>query len=206
MERIGMKIGTIGMLLATAWGGVGGCAPPEPADYLYGHNLTTVSFEPTQEDMGIFPDKSVLSDPENPFRDAPPGPDTRWEINDQASHAAGFYSWATLLAVSPSGENQFYTALKLRAIFEEGETLPEALPYVRDMAIRAFHAVLFHFPSSVTFDVTGTVAYPLAPLAIEALQQMGGTVPPGWSLVTSPTGQVTAVYAENDALNPGEEP
>ena len=140
--------------------GIWGCETPEVASYLYGHNLTIVEFIPSDENMGIHPNVSVLSDPDNPFKDSFPGPETRWEINDNANHSAGFYSWATLLALQPTGENQFYVASKLRAIFENAETIPEAMPYVREMALEAYAAVLEHFPGSVTYDPTGTILIP----------------------------------------------
>lgn len=191
-------------LMMSVFLGVCGCDTPDVASYLYGHNLTVVEFVPSDENMGIHPNVSVLTDPENPFKDAFPGPETRWEINDHANHAAGFYSWATLLALQPTGENQFYVASKLRAIFEEAETLPEAMPYVREMALRAYTAVLEHFPASVTYDTTGTIPYALAPLALQALTELGGAIPPGWSLVQTPTGGVSAVFEPSDAAEAEE--
>ena len=112
-----------------------GCSSPDAPDYLYGHNLTEIEFELTDLAMGVYPDQSVLDDPNNPFRESSIGLDTRWDIHDNANDAAGFYSWATLLAKQPNGENQFYTGLKLRALSEGGELPAVHEPLVRDMAI-----------------------------------------------------------------------
>jgi hypothetical protein len=178
--------------------GLAGCTQPEAPGYLYGHNLTQLEFEITDLKMGIHPDTSVLEDENNPFRGGMAGPEIRWVINDEASHAAGFYSWATLLANQPIGENQYYTALKLRALHDEGEVSAAALPFVRDMAIGAFQAVLDHFPGSATYDITGTIPYRLAPLAYQQILEMGGSVEGGWVLVQTANGGVEAVQIETD--------
>ena len=43
-----------------------GCAP-EPGDWRLGDDLTDLRFDPRTEDVGVYPDVSILDDPNNPF-------------------------------------------------------------------------------------------------------------------------------------------
>ena len=190
------------LLLLPGLGGMSsmGCEPPDAPGYLYGVNLATVEFELTDLEMGVHPNQSVLEAENNPFQHAFPGKEVRWDINDGASDAAAFYSWATLLALEPTGENQFYTALKLKALYESSGTKSEYLPYVRQMAVDGFQAILDHFPGSATYDVTGVIPYMLAPLAYQNIVELGGSVQGGWVLVESSTGKVDVVKVESDVV------
>ncbi len=175
----------VGLMLCV---GALGCTQPEAPQYLYGNNLALIELNLTSINMGIHPDTTVLDDESNPFRHSAIGDETKWVLNDQPNPVAGFYSWSTQLAYIPTGEHQYYTALKLKAIFEEAAVDPVLLPVVRDMAIAAFQSVLDNFPGSVTFDATGTVPFSLPPLAYNQILDMGGTVENGWVLIETVNG------------------
>lgn len=150
-----------------------GCALPAPT-YEYGVPLDELEMNLYSLDMGIYPDLSVLDDPNNPFAEAGVYGDLKWELFDGAGFVAAFYSWATVLANEPTGEAQFYTALCLAEIWDDDLVPTEHLFYVHDMAIRAHQSVLDNFPDSVTYDTTGTIAYPLAPQSYQAIIDLGG--------------------------------
>lgn len=169
---------------------LGACATdlPDPA-YQYGVELGELVFEVTDPDMGIHPNRSILADPNNPFVDG-----ITLEGKFQAfedSPAAGFYGMGTALAYEPTGEHQYYTALSLHQLYDQGDVDDPGL--VRDMALRGYQTVLDTFPGSVTFDITGRFAYELGPLAIAGIESLGGTVQNGWVLVATPDGGTTAV-------------
>jgi hypothetical protein len=182
----------LGLLLALA-ATTTGC-PDQPDPYFRdGIDLQEVTFTVTDTDMGIFPNESVLDDEGNPFRNVPIDLDAKFLINDEGNNAAGFYSWATVLARQPTGEHQFYTGTKLQGLYESREVANEELETVRDMAIRAYQSVLDNFPASVTYDETGTIAYPLAPGAYYGIVSLGGTPEGGWVVVSTPDGGATVV-------------
>lgn len=142
------------------------------------------------ENVGVHPDRSVLEDPANPFARGALSDDTVWTLQSDAGIVAAFYAWATANARGASGERQYYTALDLKSIYELDQAEdPEA---VRLLAIRAFQAVLDHFPDAVTYDASGTIAYELATPSVQAILDLGGT-PEGWVLVTNGDGSVVAV-------------
>lgn len=192
-----MRLETVLLTLALGLSALG-CTQPEAPQYLYGNNLALIQLDITSIDMGIHPDTSVLDNESNPFRHSALGDQTKWELNDQPNPVAAYYSWATQLAYQPTGEHQFYTALKLKAIFEEGAADPILLPVVRDMAIAAFQSVLDNFPGSVTFDATGTVPFSLPPLAYGEIINMGGTVENGWVLIETVNGSTEVVRRDGN--------
>lgn len=166
------------------------CAPEAPAWY-YGEDLTTLSIVPVSWDEGVYPDTSVMEDPANPFTD---GMDAvKWEIL-ATDCVPGFYAFATALAQQPTGEHQFYTASCLKTVYEGARLAPEDTYWGWSAAIRGFQVVLDEFPDSVTYDATGTIAYPLAPLAFYGIEALGGT-PEGWVAVVTDDGS-TAVVPE----------
>ncbi|MEC7949041.1 MAG: hypothetical protein VX265_15840 [Myxococcota bacterium] len=163
-----MRILTLALLAACA---------PDPATWRTGQDLRDLRFDPFTDDVGVHPDTSILDDPRNPFAAGfDPDSDLKWDINDSGCDRA-VYSWATALAIQPMGESQFYTAGCMQALYEGGRVADEDLYLVWTLAVRGFEAVLAEFPDDVTYDVTGTIAYPLAPLAEQALLDLGATQP-----------------------------
>jgi hypothetical protein len=134
-------------------------------------DLTAVHFHLFSPNMGVYPDQSVLSDPNNPFANDAPNTNctadlallcqAHWDIQaqvappDYALAPAAFYSWATLLANAPSGEEQFYAALNLGTMYQTKLVGDCDLEPLRLLAIRAYQAVLDSFPTSVTYDANG---------------------------------------------------
>ncbi|MCK6546697.1 hypothetical protein L6R52_12675 [Myxococcota bacterium] len=169
-----------------------GCEAEAPR-YRFGENLGELRFELYDDTVGIHPSKSVLEDPNNPFRHWPVGDATKFAIESSGGDVAAFYVWATLLARSPYGELQFYAAKELAEIYGSAQAPEEDLPMVREMAIAGYQAMLDYFPDAVTYDVTGTTAYELATPAFLAIQSLGGAVTGGWVLVTKPDGATVAV-------------
>lgn len=168
-----------------------GCAP-EPATYVYGVNLADVDFDLYATDMGVHPSTSVLDAPENVFADGGVSTDMKWEILDAGHWPATFYAWATVLTYEHIGEAQFYTATAAKAVYDRRDCDPQHLYYVRQIALDGFQVVLDEFPDSATYDATGEIAYPLAPLAYAAIEDLGGT-PEGWTLVTGDDGTVALI-------------
>jgi len=173
-------------LLAAACGG-------DNEQYRFGFNTTGIQFEFFNETEGIHPSEVTLDNPRNPFREFVIGADTKFDILDDGGNAAAFYAWATVLAGQPTGENQFYTATKLRDIVQANEVAQEDRETVRQMAIEGFQRVLDCFPNSVFFDVTGTFSRRLAPLAYVEILELGGAPQGDWILVQDSNGNPTAV-------------
>ena len=173
-------------LLAAACGG-------DNEQYRFGFNTTGIQFEFFNETEGIHPSEVTLDNPRNPFREFVIGEDTKFDILDDGGNAAAFYAWATVLAGQPTGENQFYTATKLRDIVQANEVAQEDRETVRQMAIEGFQRVLDCFPNSVFFDVTGTFSRRLAPLAYVEILELGGAPQGDWILVQDSNGNPTAV-------------
>ena len=149
-----------------------GCAP-EPGAWRLGDDLTDLRFDPWTEDVGVYPDVSILDDPNNPFVGSlDPNSDLKWQLQDSGCDRA-VYSWATALAIQPTGEHQFYTAACMQALYEGGRVDDDDLFLVYTLAVRGYEQVLESFPDSVTYDATGTIAYDLAPIAEAALQSIG---------------------------------
>lgn len=167
----------------------------EAPEYRFGRNITGIRFELFDPTEGIHPSQVTLENPRNPFRESAPSDDTKFDILDNGGNAGAFYAWATLLTDIPIGENQYYTATKLRDLLEANEVRPEEREIVRQMAINGFQAVLDCFPDDVFFDVTGTFPRRLATLAFQEIIGLGGTPQGDWALVQDANGFPTAVQS-----------
>jgi hypothetical protein len=161
--------------------------------YLYGRDFTNLTFHAYSANVGVYPDRSVLADPNNPFATDPPTDDGKWVLEANAGPVAAFYSWATINAGNPYGEAQFYTAHDLQQIFRTGQASADELPVAQDLAIRGYQAVLDAFPTSVTYDATGKIAFSLATMAYQGIVGLGGTVQGGWKLIKAEDGSDVAV-------------
>ena len=162
-------------------------------EYRFGFNTTGIQFELFNETEGIHPSKVTLDNPRNPFREFVIGADTKFDILDDGGNAGAFYAWATVLAGQPTGENQYYTATKLRDIYLANEVPQEDRPIVRQMAIDGFQRVLDCFPDSVFFDVTGTFPRRLANLAYAGIVDLGGAPEGDWIVTQDLNGNPTVV-------------
>jgi hypothetical protein len=98
-----------------------------------------------------------------------------------------------LNALHPNGEAQYYAAHDLQQIFRTGQADPADLSAAQDLAIRGYQAVLDAFPTSLTYDATGTISFDLATLAFQGIVGLGGTVKGGWVLLKAEDGTVHAV-------------
>lgn len=161
--------------------------------YLYGRDFSNLTFHAFSPNVGVHPDRTILDDPNNPFATDPPTDDGKWVLEANAGPVAAFYSWATLDANNPNGEAQFYTAHDLQQIFRTGQASADELPVAQDLAIRGYQSVLDHFPTSVTYDATGKIAFSLATMAYQGIVGLGGTVQGGWKLVKAEDGSDVAV-------------
>ena len=114
-------------------------------------------------EVGIYQERCVLDDPENPFStttiiefDASnPGAENKFDLFNSIPPGpqgakARFYFWATALARRPSGENQFYTALALHELFDANSNVLSKDELVREQALKAYRSVLQNFFGSVT--------------------------------------------------------
>ncbi len=186
MARIAMPL-----LLLTMVSTTGGCAadgePWAPAD------LTGMTLELHGANEGVYPDQSVLADPNNPFAAGAIGQETIWKIQSNGGNVAAFYAWATACARGPSGERQFYAALDLKAIFQMNQAVEADMPKVRELAIRGFQAMLDNFPDAVTYDSTGMIPYDLATPSVLAILELGGKPLGGWVIVQTEGGGKMAV-------------
>ena len=145
----------------------------EPGEWRTGEDLTELRFRPFTDSVGVHPDTSILEDPWNPFAGSlDPNSDLKWDLMDSGCDRA-VYSWATALAIQPTGEHQFYTAACMHALYDGGRVDDEDLYLVWTLAVRGYEQVLLSFPDSVTYDATGTIPYALAPLAEEGLRSLG---------------------------------
>jgi hypothetical protein len=172
-----------------------GCTK-QPA-YVYGRDLSKVQFHAFSANMGIYPDQSILDDPNNPFATDPPTYDPVhhgiWDLEASAGPVPSFYGWATLNALGPGGEAQYYTAVSLKQIFQTGQAAESEMPAVRSLGVRAFQAVLDYFPTAVTYDASGKIASELVTPSYQGIVALGGTVQGGWVLVKGEDGGDHAV-------------
>ena len=180
-----LVVASLGLAMVT------GCEEqPDPA-FVYGEQLGGLEFVVFDPDQGVHPNTSITRHPENPFSNGI-SLETKFEVG-AAGVVAGFYGWATALVQEPTGEHQFYAASAARDIYVSQRAAPEDLVYARDIAVRGYQNVLTEFTGAVTYDATGTVAYPLSAQAIDGIVSLGGTVPTGWSVVEDANGVRTAV-------------
>lgn len=174
-------------------------------DHLYGYDLLDHRLSLYALDMGVYPSTSVLRDPNNPFRFDGVGAETKWTLLNYATNAAAFYAWATLLATQPNGEHQYYASLALQRVHDQDEVSAVEKPFVRDMALAGYAALLEHFPESVSYDPSGQFGFRLAPLAYQGILDLGGTPPPGWIVVQLDGGGTTVIPVPDDSQNAPEE-
>lgn len=179
------------LLWLTLTGLLAACVDGPP--YYYAERITGRTFAPLNDEIGVHPNQTVLLDPANPFVGSAIGADTRWQIEAAGDPVAAFYCWATLLVAIPTGEHQYYTALNLQRIYDQGRADEVDLPAVRDLAIAAYQSVLDQFPESVTFNDAGTFAYDLATPSLQGIIALGGSVRGGWALVPTANGGLVAV-------------
>ena len=145
----------------------------EPPEYVYGFNVAEIDFQVHDLDMGVYPNNSLGQDPNNPFASTGVGTEERWQIFDVGA-VPGFYAFGTYLLQEPTAENQFYTAKAAHDIYLTEQAPAEELWAVRQIALSGYYAVLEYFPDGVTYDATGTVSWPVAPLAEEGIVALGG--------------------------------
>ena len=180
------KLSLLGLVLAAA-----GCG--DDGQYEFGFNTTGIQFELFDPTEGVHPSKVTLSNPRNPFRRFGVSDETKFAIVGDGGNAGAFYAWATILAEIPIGENQFFTAIKLRDIYLSNEVAEEDRDTVRQMAIAGFQVVLDCFPQSLLFDASGTFGVSLATLAFGEIVDLGGVVQGDWRVVEDSLGNPTAV-------------
>jgi hypothetical protein len=99
------------------------------------------------ENVGVYPETCVLDDPDNPYRMVAITEDNKFTLSTDAPSAKSrFYLWATALATSPSGENQFYVASALHELYTDGRSTNSMT-----QSIKAYRSVLNNFKSSLTY-------------------------------------------------------
>lgn len=156
------------LLVALAALFVSGCESPEDSD---GTDFNAILL-PTDlvlnlacADAGVGFETCILEDPENPFAlvSTPefnpnnPGGFTKFDLNNNIPSGptgakARYYLWATALARSPSGENQWYTAQALHELWDAAGD-----PLIQNQALKAYRSVLDNFYGSTTFFEFGPV-------------------------------------------------
>ena len=126
------------------------------------------------ENEGIYLETCVLDNPENPYanvaitepKDEEPDepctelydPTSKFTLNDDApSSKAKYYLWATALAkgVGLQGENQYFTAFWLHAVYTEKKSTT-----TRTQALKAYRSLLDNYFLGVTFDKYEVVPAP----------------------------------------------
>ena len=121
------------------------------------------------------------------------GADPRWDLVGAGFWIPAFYAWGSDLAMVPEGERQFYTALCAQNLYILELADDADVVWTREIAIGGYQSMLDHFPEARSYDESGTFSWPLAPLAIQGIQDLGGTVEGGWVLVESADGELVAV-------------
>lgn len=189
MRRQNTTLGalTAGLLLA-------GCEDlPDPV-YLYGESLADLEFIVLDPDQGVYPNTSITTHPENPFRRGI-SLEAKFAAQEQGPVPA-FYGWAQALAQEPTGEHQYFAAAAAHDIYRFGLADDGDMVYARDIAVRGYQRCLDEFPdSTATYDATGNARYDLLDEALQGLIDLGGEVPVGWSLVEQSDGSVIAIYS-----------
>jgi hypothetical protein len=119
------------------------------------------------EDEGLFPDDSVLDNPNNPFANSAfPDLESYFELNeDLPSALTRYYLWATALANLAAPETQFLVAQSLHELYTEGGD-----PLARVQAIRAYRSALDNFfDSKFFFTADFLTGEPLVGTAVKNL-------------------------------------
>ena len=135
------------LILAIAVAGIPGCGS-DNSQQSNGINLPTDSLLTLYcENAGIYPETCILDDPDNPYRMVAITEENKFTLSSGAPSAKSrYYLWATALAKSPSGENQFYVASALHELYTQGKSDNSRL-----QAVKAYHSVLDSFKSSLTY-------------------------------------------------------
>lgn len=186
---------TFALLGSLATVGLGGCTKT-PA-YLYGEDFSGLEFKFYNPNEGVYLDQSVLTDPNNPFKDDPcsdqppfdGGVAGKWQIQGatKAGPVAAFYCWATVMASAPNGESQYYVGFNLKAIYQSGQvTDPTTQAELAALGVAAYTSVLVNYPNAVTYDSTGTNAFELETPSCQGIEALSGKLPTGWTLITDP--------------------
>lgn len=155
-------------------------------------SLSAVTFKADVLSYGSYPNSGVLDVQENPFRhwtDASAKWNVNQWVNEDASARAmvGFYLWASVLALDPSGENQYYLGLALEGLLTVQNLNAAELEVVRAELYSAYQQVLLQFPNSLTYSELGMPIH-LATLAYQKLADLGGEIPEGWILIETENG------------------
>jgi len=183
-------------LIALASVALVACEEAPPPRYEYGMVLDDLELQLISDTVGVWPDRSVIFDPNNPFRSGI-SVEGKFEAF-RAGHIAGFYGFASALANEPTGENQYYTARSLADVHRRRLADPDDLALVRQLAIAGFQNVLDEFTGAISFtDATARTPIDLMPLAIIGIEELGATPANGWKLVEirDETGAVVDQFA-----------
>ncbi len=136
---------SLSLLLLASCGGGGSNGSPAPTqlDLPTGTDLTLSCLE-----VGIADNTCVLDDPDNPFRFSVVNDETKWDLVKSVGteQKALFYLWATALAQQQKGENQYYAALALHALYDNGGSIN-----AKNQAIKAYRSVLDNYFGDVTY-------------------------------------------------------
>jgi hypothetical protein len=189
------------IVLLTSLGSIGCTNTPA---YLYGEDLTNLQFKYFDAQMGVYPDTSILKDPNNPFAhdsctDQVPADAgtiaTKWVLQGSPATApvVAFYCWATLLAQAPNGEDQWYVGNDLQAMVTMGKTGEADIAKVKLLGVAAYQSVLDNFPTAVTYDSSGKIPTEIQTSSYTGIIALGGMVTGGWELITDKNGVDHAV-------------
>jgi hypothetical protein len=134
-------------LVVVVFGGCNSGSDGELSNFIYLETDTALSLYCSDE--GIFPENCTLFNPRNPYRFTSFNDENKFELSaDSPSAKSKFYLWATVLAGSAQGENQYEVAGALHLLYTEGggtDTL------VRQQALKAYRSVLDNFYYSYTY-------------------------------------------------------
>ncbi|MFT4976555.1 MAG: hypothetical protein ACI8S6_002460, partial [Myxococcota bacterium] len=137
-----------------------GCEELPDPEYLYGESLAGLEFIVLDPDQGVYPNTSITTHPENPFRHGI-SLEAKFAAQDQGPVPA-FYGWAQALVQEPTGEHQYYVAAAAHDIYRFELAEDEDMVYARSIAVRGYQSCLEVFPdSTATYDVTGNLRYDL---------------------------------------------
>jgi hypothetical protein len=191
----------LAIIALTSLGTIGCTKTPA---YLYGEDLSGLQFELFSPRMGVFPDTTILKDPNNPFATDfctdYVQPDmgliaSKWQLegNPATAPVASFYCWATLVATAPNGESQWYVGNDILAMVTKGKTGSADPKDVKALGVAAYQSVLDNYPTAVTYDKNGKNPTELQTSSYKNILQLGGTVTGGWVLIKDEAGAEHAV-------------
>jgi hypothetical protein len=104
-------------------------------------------------DEGVSNGNCARSNPGNPFRLALINDLNKWSLFDSSpTNRASFHMWSTALALNPTAENQYYTALTLKNLRNEAiQDQPLRVDQFEDQLLKAYRATLDDFFCGVTY-------------------------------------------------------